>query len=134
MAKNEMSVDEFKKLNRELIQKSATTKGVNLYDIQQVFLIYPHVSALDGTLRGSISRIAVEDSTDGEAKSIIEKEYDTNFYQSYRKQFDLFEIDTFSYAGQTWWTLQPGTATLFPALDPFLREYSGWREKRQRSP
>ena len=76
-----MIVDEYKKLPLELLQKNATTKVLTLNGVREVFLIYPHVRALDRTLRGSIARIAVKDSTDEEAKLIIDKEYDTNFYQ-----------------------------------------------------
>jgi hypothetical protein len=73
--------------------------------------------------------MAVKDSTDEEAKAIIDNEYHTNFYQIYRKQFDLFGTGVFAQTGMTWSTLLPGTASLFPALDPFFHEFSGWREK-----
>ena len=75
-----MSVDEFKKLYRESLQKNASTKVLTLSAVQELFLMYPHIWALDRTLRGSIARIAVKDSTDEETKLIIDKEYDTIFH------------------------------------------------------
>ena len=50
MATNEMMVDEFKKLHRELLQKNATTKVLTLNGVREAFLIYPHIWALDRTL------------------------------------------------------------------------------------
>jgi hypothetical protein len=133
MAKQSLMPDGYKKLRSEILQKNAANVLYKFDEIREIFHIYPHVWALQYTLRRSIDRFAAKETTDDEAKSIMFNEYEISFYSVYRREFDLFGEDTFSHLSLNWSTLLPSADYLFLTLNPSGKAFESWREKQKKA-
>jgi hypothetical protein len=135
-----VSVEEFKRMQSEIEQRQKIlreqgvifSKQNPLYKSWEMFILHAHLAALDDTLRRTTERLVAKESTDEEAKARFITKFDTDFYPIYRKTLDLFETDTFSHAGQRWWTLEPGAGGLFLILTKFGKVYREWQEKQEK--
>jgi hypothetical protein len=129
ITKQELSPLEYKKLREEISKHYTDIYKID--EVREMFWIYPHVWALRNTLRRSIDRFVVKETTDEEAKIVLFKEYEISFYSTYRKEFDLFGEDTFAHVSSNWSTLFPSADRLFLSLDRYNNEFERWRETRQ---
>jgi hypothetical protein len=125
-----MMWDAYKTLRRELNRKLDALNQTDFRAVNELFAIYPHISALNYTLRRSIDGLVVKENADQETKAILFKEYEASVYPIYREAFDKFGTGMFSAADQTWSTLQPGADMLFLTLNPWTNKWIEWSEKQ----
>jgi hypothetical protein len=130
MASRTMDVKEYKTFRQEIIEKLPSLENLpsvspingNLRgSLGNLVNIYPHVSALDKTLRWAIDELVVKESTDDVAKSVLFREYETSVYPKYREWLDEFDPGYSTMAASHWTTLVPNADLLFPSLNPWLK-------------